>query len=117
MDYTKLGPFKIKRKLRPVTFKLAISKEIRIHLIFHISLLELTTTNTTLKLINLDQETQEPLYKVKEILDHQIKDNKSHYLIYWKGYQHSEDTWEPEKYLTPAILKAYHRQNQISYPN
>ena len=56
LDYIKLGPFKIKKKLRPVTFKLVMPKGMRIHLIFHISLLEPTTTNITLGSIDLDQE-------------------------------------------------------------
>ena len=34
---------------------------------------------------------KEPLYEVEEILGYQIKNNKSHYLIHWKGYQYSED--------------------------
>ena len=56
LDYTKLRPFKIEKKLGPVTFKLIMLKGMRIHLIFHISLLELTTTNIILRSIDLDQE-------------------------------------------------------------
>ena len=40
LDHTKLGPYKIKKKLGPVTFELQVPKGIRIHLVFHISLLE-----------------------------------------------------------------------------
>ena len=54
LDYTKLGPFKIKKKLGPVTIELEISLGIRIHSVFHISLQELMITNTNLKPINLD---------------------------------------------------------------
>ena len=54
LDYTKLRPFKIEKKLRPVTFKLIISKGMRIYLIFHILLLKSTITNTTLGPIDLD---------------------------------------------------------------
>ena len=56
LDYTKLRPFKIEKKLRPLTFRLIMPKGMRIHLIFYILLLEPTSTNTTLGLINLDQE-------------------------------------------------------------
>ena len=52
----KLGPFKIEKKLGPVTFKLIIPKGMRIHPIFHISLLEPTTTNASPGPIDLDQE-------------------------------------------------------------
>ena len=57
-------------------------KEMRIHLIFYISLLESTTTNTILGLIDFDQETQKLLYKIEEIIGYQIKDDKPHYLIH-----------------------------------
>ena len=46
LDYTKLEPFKIKKKFKPITFRLTISKGMRIHLIFHILLLEPIITNT-----------------------------------------------------------------------
>ena len=54
LDYIKLRPFKIEKKLRSVTVKLIMPKGIRIYLIFHISLLESTITNITLGPINLD---------------------------------------------------------------
>ena len=56
LDYTKLGPFKIKKKLKPVTFKLIIPKGMRIYLVFHISLLKSTTTKANPRLVELDQE-------------------------------------------------------------
>jgi hypothetical protein len=40
LNFKKLESFKIKKKLRPVTFKLKLLKEIKIHLIFHTALLE-----------------------------------------------------------------------------
>ena len=54
LDYTKLRPFKIKKKLGKVIFKLIMPKGMRIHLIFYISLLKITTTNIILRLIDLD---------------------------------------------------------------
>ena len=54
LDYTKLEPFRIEKKFGPVTFRLIIFKGMRIHLIFHISLLEPTKTDTNLRSIKLD---------------------------------------------------------------
>ena len=65
LDYTKLGPFKIKRKLRPVTVELKISERMRIHPVFYISLLKSTTTNVKSKSIDIDQEIQKSLYEVE----------------------------------------------------
>ena len=40
LDYKKLGLFKIKKKLEPVIYKLELLREIKIHLVFYIALLE-----------------------------------------------------------------------------
>ena len=56
LNYTKLELFKIKKKLGLIIFELIILKRIRIYLIFHISLLKLITTNTSLEPIELDKE-------------------------------------------------------------
>ena len=86
LDYTKLGPFKIQKKLRLVTFRLKLLRHMRIHLVFHISLLEKAPENAKRELVHIDKETQEPLYDVDHIIGHKLVQNKRHYLIYWKGY-------------------------------
>jgi hypothetical protein len=40
LDFKKLGSFKIKKELRLVIFKLKLFKEIKIYLMFYITLLE-----------------------------------------------------------------------------
>ena len=40
LDHTKLGPYKIEEKLGKVTFRLRLPNTMRIHPVFHISLLE-----------------------------------------------------------------------------
>src|SRR5882757_10611891 len=57
LNYTKLGPFRIKDKLGNVMYRLALLKDIRIHLMFYVSLLELILRNVKLtKLIPLDDD-------------------------------------------------------------
>ena len=112
LDHTKLGPFKIIKKLGPVTFKLEMPEGMRVHPVFHISLLEPAPRNARPGPVEIDEETQEPRYEVDGILGHKEVDNKKYYLIHWKGYQHSEDTWEPEEHLTNEIIQKY-LQNQM----
>ena len=63
----KLGPFKVKKKLLPVTFELDLPKDTRLHPVFHATLLEMALqqipTQTSLQMEN-DQE-----YEVEEVLD------------------------------------------------
>jgi hypothetical protein len=40
LDLKKIGPFKVKRNIRDINFELKLFLIIRIHFIFHISLLE-----------------------------------------------------------------------------
>jgi hypothetical protein len=46
LDYKKFGPFRIKRNIKDINYKLYFLLTIRIHPIFHISLLELADLNT-----------------------------------------------------------------------
>ena len=41
LDYIKLGPFKIRKKLSLVIFKLELPKDSKLYLVFHAVLLEM----------------------------------------------------------------------------
>ena len=46
LDYTKLKLYRVKKILRPVNYKLNLSKKIRIYLSFYVSILELVNPET-----------------------------------------------------------------------
>ena len=46
LDYKKLGPFRIKRKIGPVNYKLSLPYIMKIYLVFYILLLEKAPLNT-----------------------------------------------------------------------
>jgi hypothetical protein len=48
LDHMKLGPFKILKVLSPLIYKLKLPPSMWIHLVFHISLLELALKNVKL---------------------------------------------------------------------
>ena len=56
LDHTKLGPFKISKKLRLVIYKLEIPEGIRIYLVFYISLLEPVLRNAKPGLVEINIE-------------------------------------------------------------
>jgi len=112
LDHTKLGPFKIQKVLGPLTYRLELPQTMRIHPVFHISLLEPAPRGAKQSKLQLSDETQDDVYEVEKVLDDQEIDGKTHYLIKWSGYNTSENTWEPETNLSPETLANYHRRNQ-----
>jgi len=111
LDHTKLGPFKVLRKQGPVTYKLDLPSDMRIHPVFHVALLEPAPPNTRTIEPEVAPELQADEYEVEQIMDKTFKKGKPYYLIHWKNFGHSENTWEPEDNVSTMLLSEYHRQN------
>ena len=111
----KLGPYKIIRKVSPVSYELELPKNIRIHPVIHVSELEPYYEDKFGRkqkppppiIVNEEEE-----YEVEEILDKRKHYGKIQYLIKWKGYPLSEASWEPESNLNcPELLKKFNKAN------
>jgi len=50
-------------------------------------------------------------YEVEAILNRQTHQQKTQYLVKWKGYHESESTWEPEQNLmnSTAVIAEFSR--------
>jgi hypothetical protein len=101
------GPFKIKEVLGPVTYRLTLPKQWKIHDVFHTCLLmpcketELHGPNETRPPPNLVQGNEE--YEIETIVSHHLHKNpETTYLIKWKGYHSSENSWITESDLINA---------------
>ena len=113
LDHKKLGPFKIKQVKGPLNYELALPKTMNIFPVFHISLLEKAPPGappapiTEIQPVNPNAE-----YEVEKILHCKYISNKVKYLIKWKNYPDSENTWEPKSNLNCLeTLKEFHRRN------
>ena len=109
LNYTKIESFFIKAVKRSVSYELSLSKNIRIHSIFHINLLKLADFSTFIqKDFHFEDSNEE--YTVEEILEK--KGQK--YLINWKRYSHSNNTWEPLKNLTNCkkLFQQFHQHSK-----
>jgi len=54
----------------------------------------------------------QPEWEVEEILNSRWYRCKLQYLIKWKGYSDTHNSWEPKENVNaPALLAAYHEQN------
>jgi len=98
------GPFKVSQKISPVAMRLDLPQSMKIHNVFHTDLL-LPYKETEQygmpfiqppPIINSEEE-----YEIENILDTQrySRRQKLQYLVYWKGYPHSDDSWIDHKDL------------------
>ena len=107
-----IGPYEISEVISPVTYKLKLPDNLKIHPVFHISLLKKYHENTeefpgrVVKppppIIVKDQEE----FEVEKILDQRIhrkgRGSVKEYLVHWKGYSTYDATWESEDNLQNA---------------
>jgi len=102
------GPFKV-IWASPTNCKLKLPPQMRIHPVFHNSLLKpyMETTTHGPNFTHPPPEIvgeEEGYYKIKKILQsHPMRNHKStQYLVHWKGYTEADHTWIPAKELTHA---------------
>jgi len=86
-----IKPFKVKRNIKGISYKLNLLKEMRIHSVFHAFMLQCCNQFIPLQIIKTSVEPDEK-YQVENILEKQMISGKAHYLIKWKGYSISENT-------------------------
>jgi hypothetical protein len=120
------GPFEIMKVLSPVTYQLCLPPQWTIHPTFHTSLL-MPYIETNQYGENYSRPPPKPppdlidnqeQYKVKAIRDHQRRGKKwsLQYLIKWKGYPESDNTWEPVKHVqAPKIVRQYHQHHPLEH--
>jgi len=99
----RVGPFRITKVILPVAFRLDLPSSWHIHDVFHASLLtsyhETTAYGPNFIKPPPDLIDGEEEYEVKAILNHRMfgHQRQVQYLIKWKGYPHSDNTWEPSE--------------------
>src|SRR5712671_7832429 len=111
------GPFNIVNVVSPVAYCLQLPAAWNIHDVFHASLLtpyrETAShgPNFTRPPPDLVQGNEE--FEVETIINHRFFGRRKtlQYLIRWKGYPSSDNTWEPvDNVHAPEIVKQYHQR-------
>ncbi|KAL6167032.1 hypothetical protein ACJQWK_06483 [Exserohilum turcicum] len=109
LDNLRVGPFEILEEVGKVNYKLKLPQSMRIHPVFHKKLLEPAPPDAELA---TDIELEDDEYEVEKIIDLQKFRGQWKYLVKWKGWPESHNTWEPEGNLTnsESLVREYHRK-------
>jgi Integrase zinc binding domain/Chromo (CHRromatin Organisation MOdifier) domain len=119
LDWKSLGPFKILKRIGLQAYQLELPITMRhIHDVFHVSLLE--PYKSTLipphgfppPLPPLYTKDDKEYFEIEAILDSKADGRTTKYLIKWKGYPDSDNSWEPLANISArALVKEFHRRN------
>jgi len=91
----------------------------KIHPVFHVSLLDRyiesdipTRVQPPPQPIIIDNQVE---FEAEEVLDSKVMRKRLFYLVKWKGYPVSDNSWEPAFHLTNArdLVDSFH----VKYPN
>jgi hypothetical protein len=116
LDWKRLGPFPIVKRIGIQAYQLRLPLSMKIHNVFHVSLLEpYTASDIPGRVppppppIYLDTQ-DEPEYEVEEILDSRRRRRALQYLVKWKGYPVSDNSWEPTANVqnSSRLLEEFH---------
>ena len=100
-----IGPFPIEKKIGAVAYKLTLPQKMRVHPVFHVSLLKQYLSDGRVQPpgpLFLDEDG-EAYYQIDRILDHRSRKigrrTYREYLVKWMDYGAEHNTWEPESSL------------------
>ena len=111
-----MGPFRITARINEVAFRLDLPNSIRVHPVFHCSLLKPHVENTfpgrhppPPPPVRLQDQEE---YTVAKILNSRFHRGRLQYLVGWKGYSPEDNSWEPEENVhAPRLVKAFHQRH------
>jgi Chromo (CHRromatin Organisation MOdifier) domain len=119
LDFKRLGPFTILEVIgeSKLAFKLDLPPSMKIHPVFHASLLTPYRANTFPGRVQpppppvvVDGEEE---WEVKEVLDSRIRYNKLEYFVSWEGFGPDSNGWEPAVHLenSPDKVALFHARH------
>ena len=110
------GPFRIQKQISPVAYRLTLPATWGSHNTFHTSLLspyhETTAHGPNFLCPPPDLIDNKEEYEVEKIADHRYYGRRKtlQYLLKWKGYPESDNTWESaDQVHAPKLIKEYHQ--------
>ena len=118
LDWKRLGPFKVVKCIGLQAYKLDLPVSMHhIHDTFYISLLDplKSTPIPPHRLPAMPPATyvkdDHEYFEVEDIQDSRRTRNRLEYLIKWKGYPDSNNSWESSSHIARGLIKEFHRRN------
>jgi hypothetical protein len=112
LDHKYHGPFLITEAVGKQAYRLALPPSLRIHPVFHVSLLESChnregSATPPPEPIQVDGEEE---YEVEAILDSRRRYRALQYLVRWKGYSENHNSWLPASDVHASeLIQQFHR--------
>ena len=115
LDHKNIGPYVVDAKVGRSSYRLRTPGHSGRHVVFNEGLLRPFKPGTfptqqvppppPPELIGDAEE-----WEVESVKDSRFSRRQLQYLVHWKGYDVSEDTWEPAKHLehAPELVQAFH---------
>ncbi|KAL7888571.1 hypothetical protein AOLI_G00035450 [Acnodon oligacanthus] len=97
-----VGPFKVDRRINPVTYRLHLPPSMRIHPTFHVSRLWPFLCGTWPPALRLVAGS--PAYTIHHLLDSHHVQGGIQYLVDWEGYGPDEQSWVPAHHILDLRL-------------
>ena len=116
LDHVKVGPFYISEQISPVNYKLELPPDAKIHPVFHVSLLEPADPETPVETTFYHRAEEETEFEVESIIHARTHKGIRQYLIKWKGYPDSVNTWEPRSNLDNCQQKVKEYERNLRNP-
>ena len=116
------GPFLVDRKLSPVTYRLTLPPSMKIHPVFHVDLLtryrETEAHGPNYERPPPDIIDGEPEWEIEKIIKSRFygKRRNLQFLVRWKGFPPSEDSWVLESEMSAPDLIADFYETHPSMP-
>ncbi|EJF55528.1 chromo domain-like protein, partial [Dichomitus squalens LYAD-421 SS1] len=111
------GPLEIIEVLGPLTYRLKLPAQWKIHDVFHATLLspyhETKEHGPNFSYPPPDEVEHEEQWEVEAIVGRKKHGRTYRYQVKWKGYPPSENSWEPESNLKNAaeLLDTYKKEH------